>query len=191
MNRIIRDPCIQQPIEQRYHLLPKNENFRTFSINVEKIASVSRTSPTDLSDCDLTAFPIGIFLSLKNVSGNISSISLANNELKSLPGKFFTTFQNLEDLDLEGNLLQKLPVEVGLLPKLKKINLSRNKFEVFPGELTKLQGMESINLEGNQIKDIPLDELKKMPQLSSVNVKMNPVHKECLNLSDVKFEFAL
>ncbi|CAI9619533.1 unnamed protein product, partial [Staurois parvus] len=106
----------------------------------------------DLSSCALNAFPLGLYLTTSSVSDKITSISLADNEIKNLPGKFFNTYQNLEKLDLQGNLLERLPVEVSHLPKLKIINISKNKLEVFPEELTKIQCMESINLEGNQIK---------------------------------------
>ncbi|XP_072280586.1 leucine-rich repeat-containing protein 20 [Pyxicephalus adspersus] len=108
-----------------------------------------------------------------------------------MPGKFFTVYKNLQELDLEGNLLEKLPVEVSSLPNLQNINLSKNKFERFPEELTRIQSMESINLESNQIKDIPVDELNKMTKLSSVNVKLNSVNKENLNHCDAKFELIL
>ncbi|KAM5142292.1 leucine-rich repeat-containing protein 20 isoform 1-T2 [Mantella aurantiaca] len=145
----------------------------------------------DLSSCSLNSFPTGLYLAMSTVSDEISSISLANNEIKSLAGKFFTTFRNLEELDLQGNLLEKLPVEACLLPNLKKIDLSRNKFEAFPEELTRIQCIENINLEGNQIKDIPVDELNKMSRLSSVNVKSNPINKESVNLCAVKFELAV
>ncbi|XP_040218257.1 leucine-rich repeat-containing protein 20 [Rana temporaria] len=145
----------------------------------------------DLSGCCLTAFPTGLILATSSVSDKISSISLANNELKGMAKKFFTTYKNIEELDLQGNKLEKLPVEVGLLPKLKTINLSKNKFEVFPEELTKIQSMESINLESNQIKDIPMDNLNNMPNLSRVDVKLNPVNKESLKNCAVKFELVL
>ncbi|XP_073452672.1 leucine-rich repeat-containing protein 20 isoform X1 [Aquarana catesbeiana] len=145
----------------------------------------------DLSGCCLNAYPTGLYLATSSVSDKITSISLANNELKGMTKKFFTTYQTIEELDLQGNQLEKLPVELGLLPILKIINLSKNKFEVFPEELTRIQSLESINLEGNQIKDIPMDDLNKLPKLSSVNVKLNPVNKESLKNCAVKFELAL
>ncbi|XP_063817518.1 leucine-rich repeat-containing protein 20 isoform X2 [Pseudophryne corroboree] len=108
----------------------------------------------DLSSCALNAFPTGLYLAMKSVADQIYSISLANNELKSLTGKFFTTFKELQELDLEGNLLARLPGEVSFLTNLKVINLSKNKLDKFPDELTKVQCIESINLEANQIKGI-------------------------------------
>ncbi|XP_075072695.1 leucine-rich repeat-containing protein 20 [Mixophyes fleayi] len=145
----------------------------------------------DLSSCALNAFPTGLYLPINAVADKIYSISLANNELKSLMGKFFTTFKELQELNLEGNLFERLPDEASSLCNLKVINLSRNKLDKFPDELTKIQSIESINLEGNQIKDIPVETLNNMPHLSLVNVKLNPINKENLNLCTVKYELAM
>ncbi|XP_069836651.1 leucine-rich repeat-containing protein 20 isoform X1 [Dendropsophus ebraccatus] len=106
----------------------------------------------DLSECALSSFPTGLYLAVNTVTDQIYSISLANNELKILAGKFFTTFKALQELNIEGNFLEKLPHEAGLLCNLKMINLARNKLDTFPDELTKIQCIENINLEGNQIK---------------------------------------
>ncbi|XP_075697683.1 leucine-rich repeat-containing protein 20 [Rhinoderma darwinii] len=145
----------------------------------------------DLSDCALNCFPTGLYLVMSTVADKIFSISLANNELKNLSGKFFTTFERLQELNLEGNSLEKLPHEVCLLLNLKMINVARNKLVTFPDELTKIQCIKNINLEGNQIKDIPIEALNHLQNLSSVNIKLNPINKENLNLSDVKFELVL
>ncbi|XP_066456654.1 leucine-rich repeat-containing protein 20 [Eleutherodactylus coqui] len=143
----------------------------------------------DLSNCALTSFPTGLYISTGPVADKITSISLANNELKSLAGKFFIFYKGLEELDLAGNLLEKLPFEASLLCNLKIINLARNKLDAFPEELTEIQSIQNINLEGNQIKDIPTEALNKLPCLSSVNLKDNLINKD--NVPKVKFEVGL
>ncbi|XP_073541831.1 leucine-rich repeat-containing protein 20 isoform X2 [Phyllobates terribilis] len=167
----------------------------------------------DLADCALSSFPTGLYFATSAVADKILSISLTNNQLKSLPGKFCTTFKQLQELNIDGNFLEKLPHEASLLCNLKIINLARNKLGTFPDELTEMQCIESINLEGNQIKgfsalniypvsstslmktiktnDIPIETLKCLPRLSSVNLKLNPINKDALNLSDIKFELLL
>ncbi|XP_073541829.1 leucine-rich repeat-containing protein 20 isoform X1 [Phyllobates terribilis] len=169
----------------------------------------------DLADCALSSFPTGLYFATSAVADKILSISLTNNQLKSLPGKFCTTFKQLQELNIDGNFLEKLPHEASLLCNLKIINLARNKLGTFPDELTEMQCIESINLEGNQIKgqvhgttlhyltqpsererqflkeNIPIETLKCLPRLSSVNLKLNPINKDALNLSDIKFELLL
>ncbi|XP_031508110.1 leucine-rich repeat-containing protein 20 isoform X2 [Papio anubis] len=105
----------------------------------------------DLAECKLVSFPIGIYKVLRNVSGQIHLITLANNELKSLTSKFMTTFSQLRELRLEGNFLHRLPSEVSALQHLKAIDLSRNQFQDFPEQLTALPALETINLEENEI----------------------------------------
>ncbi|XP_056386468.1 leucine-rich repeat-containing protein 20 [Hyla sarda] len=145
----------------------------------------------DLSECSLSSFPTGLYLATSTVVDQIFSISLAKNELKSLAGKFFTTFKALQELSLEGNLLEKLPHEASLLCNLKIINLARNKFDTFPDQLTEIQCIENINLEDNKIKDIPVEALNRLSHLSSVNLKLNPINKDDLNLSSIKFKIDL
>ncbi|KAM8923894.1 leucine-rich repeat-containing protein 20 [Pelodytes ibericus] len=145
----------------------------------------------DLSECALNSFPVGLFMVLKNVAQNITSISLANNEVKSLTGKFYETFSQLEGLNLEGNVIQQLPDKARSLQNLKSINLSRNKFQEFPDQLLDNSNIVSINLEDNQIKDVPIGKLCSLPHLNLVNLKGNPLNKDNLDLSDVKFQLLI
>lgn len=50
---------------------------------------------TDLSNCQLISFPDGVFKVLRSVSENIRVITLADNEMKALSSKFFSTFTQL------------------------------------------------------------------------------------------------
>lgn len=51
--------------------------------------------PTDLSNCQLVSFPDGVFKVLRSVSEDIRLITLADNEMKVICSKFFSTFTNL------------------------------------------------------------------------------------------------
>uniref|UniRef100_A0A7N9DEA5 Leucine rich repeat containing 20 n=1 Tax=Macaca fascicularis TaxID=9541 RepID=A0A7N9DEA5_MACFA len=70
-----------------------------------------------LAECKLVSFPIGIYKVLRNVSGQIHLITLANNELKSLTSKFMTTFSQLRDVPVE---------KLAAMPALRSINLRFN-----------------------------------------------------------------
>lgn len=66
--------------------------------------------------------------------------------------KFYPFFFPLPpELNLEGNLLHRLPEELGSLLHLRAINLARNKFRRFPEPLAAAPALESIDLEGNEI----------------------------------------
>lgn len=57
----------------------------------------------------------------------------------------------LAELELQGNVLTKLPDAVGEMEHLTSINLANNSFSVFPDKLTEIATLERINLEGNSI----------------------------------------
>ncbi|XP_014377410.1 leucine-rich repeat-containing protein 20 isoform X2 [Alligator sinensis] len=125
----------------------------------------NKTDSLDLADCKLMTFPVGIYKVMRNVAEEIHLITLANNELKSLTGKFIITFNQLQELNLEGNYLHRLPEEIKTLLHLKAINLSKNKFRHFPEQLTALKTLETINLEENEISE--LKQLRKI-RLNSI-----------------------
>ncbi|XP_034049637.1 leucine-rich repeat-containing protein 20 [Thalassophryne amazonica] len=132
----------------------------------------------DLSGCQLISFPEGVFKVLRSVSENIRVITLAGNEMKAISSKFFTTFTQLRELDLQGNIITKLPDAVGEMEHLTSINLADNQFSVFPDKLTEIATLERINLEGNSITEIPMEKLSAMPVLKWINMKSNPVNTD-------------
>lgn len=129
----------------------------------------------DLSNCKLISFPEGVFKVLRSVTENIQMITLADNEIKALSNKFFSTFTQIRELDLRGNVLTQLPDTVAGMEHLTCINLANNSFSVFPDKLTEIATLERINLEGNSITEIPVEKLSKMPALKWLNVKSNPL----------------
>ncbi|XP_004080462.1 leucine-rich repeat-containing protein 20 [Oryzias latipes] len=129
----------------------------------------------DLSNCQLTSFPEGVFQLLRGVSDNIHVISLANNEMKAISSKFFSTFTQLKEVDLQGNVLTKLPDNIAELQHLTAVNLANNSFSAFPDKLTEIATLERINLEGNRIAEIPVEKLSDMAALKWLNVRSNPL----------------
>ncbi|XP_067876373.1 leucine-rich repeat-containing protein 20-like isoform X2 [Heterodontus francisci] len=128
---------------------------------------------------------------MKDAVANIHFISLENNELKFISGEFMTNFNQLRELNLEGNYLKQLPDEVKALMHLTTINLARNKFSVFPHQLTELTTLERINLEANEIVEIPVESLASMPALKSLNMKSNPLSSETQTTEQTVLKFEL
>ncbi|XP_075999723.1 leucine-rich repeat-containing protein 20 [Genypterus blacodes] len=129
----------------------------------------------DLSNCKLVSFPDGVFKVLRSVAENIRVVNLADNEMKAVSSKLFSTFTQLRELHLQGNVLTKLPDAVGEMEHLTSIDLANNKFSAFPLILTDITTMERINLESNDITEIPVEKLSAMPALKWLNVKSNPL----------------
>ncbi|XP_051529609.1 leucine-rich repeat-containing protein 20 [Myxocyprinus asiaticus] len=136
----------------------------------------------DLSDCGLISFPDGVFKMMRSCTYNIHKISLANNQLKALSNKFFLTFTQLTELDLQGNLLTTLPEAVGDMQHLIRINLSKNRLSVFPDRLMDVSSLEDISVEGNQITELPMEKLSAMPALKSLDVRSNPLTAEAASV---------
>lgn len=65
------------------------------------------------------------------------------------PLHFTYILKYLAELDLQGNVLTKLPDSVEEMEHLVSINLANNKLSIFPDKLTKIATLEWINLEGN------------------------------------------
>ncbi|XP_041671959.1 leucine-rich repeat-containing protein 20 isoform X2 [Cheilinus undulatus] len=117
----------------------------------------------------------GVFKVLRSVTEDIRIITLADNEMKAISSKVFSTFTQLRELDLQGNVLTKLPDNVREMEHLTSINLANNRFSSFPDKLTEIATLERINLEGNTINEIPVEKLSNMPALKWLNVKSNPL----------------
>ncbi|XP_056153601.1 leucine-rich repeat-containing protein 20 [Lampris incognitus] len=145
----------------------------------------------DLSNCKLISFPDGVFKVLRSVTEDIQVITLADNEMKVVSSKFFETFTQLRELDMQGNVLTKLPDAVGEMRHLTSINLANNKFSIFPEKLTEIPTLEKINLEGNSITEIPMMKLQAMPALKWINLKSNPLDRDIQTAAQSQHKFEI
>ncbi|XP_008435127.1 leucine-rich repeat-containing protein 20 [Poecilia reticulata] len=145
----------------------------------------------DLSNCQLISFPDGVFKVLRTVSENIRIVTLADNKMKAISSKFFSTFTQLRELDLQGNIFTKLPDEVGEVEHLTSINLANNSFSIFPEKLTEIATLERIDLEGNSITELPLEKLSAMPALKWLNIKSNPLSSSIQSALQSPYNFEI
>ena len=91
-------------------------------------------------------------------------LSLLN--LKEIPHHIFDQKDILE-LDLSGNYIDELPVELLQLKQLKKIRLYDCNFTQFPAILLKMLTLEEIDLSVNTINDLP-SEISKLTNLKKL-----------------------
>ena len=82
-----------------------------------------------------------------------------------------------------------IPAELGNLPNLKSLDLSRNRLTEIPGELGNLSNLESLYLSSNELTGIP-GELGNLPNLETLFLGFNelagPIPGELGNLSNLK-----
>ena len=62
---------------------------------------------------------------------------------------------------LSNNNIQDIPAYIGMLKKLRYLNLENNNIQELHSGVTKLQSIKTINLKGNPIKRLP-DFIKKL-----------------------------
>lgn len=119
------------------------ENIRKFR-NL-KYLDISSNNFTEISET---------ILQLKHLSVLIAR----NNFLEdfSLPKKI-CMLQNLEVLNLSGNLFKSFPVEVTDIQGLKSLYLGGNQIEEVTHEIRKLERLEVLYLGGNNLRDIPAE----------------------------------
>lgn len=109
--------------------------------------------------------------------------------IKSIDNKFknlapFKNMPNLEVLNLSVNMVTALQGWESL-PKLRKLNLKKNKIEKIEEEgLPELPALEKINLHGNKLPDLAVTfRLFQFPNLVDINVMKNPVEANCTHFN--------
>lgn len=81
-----------------------------------------------------------------------------------------SSFKNLQELDLSGNLLQEQVKELQRLNFLKRLSLSNNKIT----EMWELpQSLEIVNLSCNFIKKLSKETCKKMKNVTTLDIQNN------------------
>ena len=146
---------------------------------------------------------------------DLTRLNAADNEITELPEDVFPDrtartlsgevdedppngiFAGLEAMDMHGNLLKKLPINLGNLSRLTTLNLSRNQLTVntlttiskikclkdlrlsenmLSGSMSEvigdLEDLEALDIHGNTISDLP-SSLGKLSKLKILNVANN------------------
>lgn len=86
----------------------------------------------------------------KNVLTQLRHVSIRNNrQLREIDAMTFRNLPATVHLDLSGNNLFNLPMEIGELSELNYLDLSNNDLISVPKQLSTLQHLETINLLGN------------------------------------------
>ncbi|EFC42614.1 predicted protein [Naegleria gruberi] len=85
---------------------------------------------------------------------HVTELILSQNNLVTLPSWFVDTFSDLKVLDLSGNQLYELPIDLARL-SLTSINLSNNKLEFLPQALNEMNTLTKIDISENVLLSLP------------------------------------
>lgn len=125
---------------------------------------------------------------------NVSSISLADNELAYVP-KWLTKLKKLESIDLSGNYLNAENVKIGRNRRLKTINFQNNGFMNLPKSLKKLKNLDNLLVGNNSLSGIDnyrFDKLKGLKSLNFYNANLSELPKyvyQCKKLEELDLYF--
>ncbi|XP_011871281.1 PREDICTED: uncharacterized protein LOC105563902 isoform X1 [Vollenhovia emeryi] len=105
----------------------------------------------DLTCTGLTSLPIETIEKYPA----IQMLYLEDNDLPELPEKLFVSLQHLQWLDVRNNLLTSLPTSIKSHPSLETILLQGNKIEKLPLELCLVPRLKTLNVAHNPITTPP------------------------------------
>ncbi|XP_055671762.1 leucine-rich repeat-containing protein 40 [Falco peregrinus] len=103
---------------------------------------------------------------------SVCAVSLGFNKISSISLEL-CMLHKLTHLDIRNNFLTSLPEEMEALTRLQIINLSFNRFKVFPSVLYHILALETILLSNNQVGSIDPLQLKKMDRLGTLDLQNN------------------
>ncbi len=110
----------------------------------------------------------------------------------NLPDDFFVKFIGLEKITMSRIELKKIPENISLLKKLKKLDFGINKIKVIPLGID-LPSLEFLNLGHNKLTNIPEDmqlpNLKKLDLSSNEGIKKLPNNINLEKIEEIKINY--
>ncbi|NXL63366.1 LRC40 protein, partial [Chordeiles acutipennis] len=135
----------------------------------------------------------GIPARIVELRDSVCDINLGFNKISSVSLEL-CKLHKLTHVDIRNNFLTSLPEEMEALTRLQIINLSFNRFKVFPSVLYRISALETILLSNNQVGAIDPLQLQKMDKLGTLDLQNNdllqvpPELGNCENLRTLLLE---
>ncbi|NWR61649.1 LRC40 protein, partial [Bucorvus abyssinicus] len=160
-------------------------------INMHAITSLKLL---DYSEKQAAVIPDEMFQAAR--SNTVTTVNFSKNQLKEIPARIaelkdsvcdvnlsfnkvssisleLCLLRKLTHLDIRNNFLTSLPEEMEALTSLQIINLSFNRFKVFPSVLYRILALETVLLSNNQVGSIDPLQLKRMDRLGTLDLQNN------------------
>lgn len=154
------------------------------ALNVRFSTCQSQTAGTslDLSDLSLTEFPIKAL----TLFPLLRKLNLRKNALSGLPSALAKYFPHLTVLNASHNVVTELPLEIGALRYLQKLQLEGNQIGELPPTMSQMIALEELDLRGNALQS--LDEylgshLPRLRTLLLANNQLSSIPRSFSNFS--------
>jgi hypothetical protein len=113
---------------------------------------------------------------------NLSHIRLNDNKIQYLHPDLFVRVSSLSSLHLQNNPMMNIPTDRHFInsPSLRELYISNCNISSIPVEtFANVSGLELLDLSRNHLKDIDVNILTILPQLSTFYIYGNPLQCEC------------
>ena len=103
---------------------------------------------------------------------HVTSLSMRRTNALASQGKFLENFPQLRELDLEGNIMNRLPPAIGELRQLTHLVLDNNQIMLTPQAVARLRSLtrlEVLRLHGNPLGLVP--DISQMPDLAILDLE--------------------
>ncbi|KAK0095220.1 hypothetical protein PV326_008950 [Microctonus aethiopoides] len=142
--------------KSRSTTLTQNSSLQLYPLQCNSLKQIEFNCDgefSDMSNVSITQFPINLLDKLRN----IKILYLENNALVHLPEELFTKLNFLQWLDVRHNRLITLPSTIKYHSSLETILLQENRIERLPLELGVVPNLEAVQLQGNPLIYPPPD----------------------------------
>ncbi|KAL4566626.1 hypothetical protein LXL04_030746 [Taraxacum kok-saghyz] len=94
--------------------------------------------------------------------------------------------ENLEELNVSGNMLSELPESIGCLHKLKILDVSSNKLDSLPDSICYCRSLEEIDASFNKLTYLPTKMGYELVNLRKLAIALNKVRNFPTSIGDMK-----
>ncbi|KAI8113653.1 hypothetical protein M9435_003648 [Picochlorum sp. BPE23] len=131
---------------------------------------ITITSPKDIIQYGVGTGVQGL-ISRYLCTPRVVAICVTNHSLPSLP-KGVGNLANLREINVSGNLIERIPEEIGRLRSLETLDIHNNCIRELPESLGGLASLQELNAMGNRIERVP-ESLGRLRSLQVLGLKDN------------------
>uniref|UniRef100_A0A8C5FTU6 PH domain and leucine rich repeat protein phosphatase 1 n=1 Tax=Gadus morhua TaxID=8049 RepID=A0A8C5FTU6_GADMO len=174
----ILDVQHNQLVELPSHLFLKSDSLRCLNASANKLellppSSLSEESNSVLQELYLTNNRLtDKCVPLLTGHTHLRVLHMAYNHLQTFPASKMARLEELEELELSGNMLKTVPTTILSCKRMHTLIAHSNSLEVFP-EVMQLLDMKCVDLSCNELSDIALPE-NLPPKLQELDLTGNP-----------------
>lgn len=117
--------------------------------------------------------------------GNAKVVNIDNSKAKEIPANLPASMENFSAVS---NRIKEFPGNLSQFPKLKYLNLKKNKITSIDNGINGLKGLRVLNCSDNKIKSLPqnIGDLKQLEILDVSNNKLKDIPTSITSLKNLK-----